>query len=255
MTSFTGRVAVVTGGTRGIGRAVAAGFEAAGATVVTLARTEPGPGVGRFIAADLGSREAVRGAFAVIAAEFGRVDVLVNNAGGARPGAALDYSEAAARAAFDLNVLGALYAAQCMHPLTPAHGGAAIVNIGSVAATRPSPGTAVYAAAKAALASLTKSLALEWAPRIRVNCVVPGPVLTESLTAYYGGPEAAALIGQSLPMGRMAEPGDIANACLFLASAEARQISGAELVVHGGGEPPRFNRIARGERAADPAGG
>ncbi|MBW8806486.1 MAG: SDR family oxidoreductase [Catenulisporales bacterium] len=255
MTSFTGRVAVVTGGTRGIGRAVAARFEAAGAAVVTLARTEPARGVGRFIAADLGSREAVRAAFATIAAEFGHVDVLVNNAGGARPGAALDYSEAAARAAFDLNVLGALYAAQCVHPLTPAHGGAAIVNIGSVAATRPSPGTAVYAAAKAALASLTKSLALEWAPRIRVNCVVPGPVLTESLTAYYGGPEAAALIGRGLPMGRMAEPVDIANACLFLASDEARQISGAELVVHGGGEPPGFNRVAHVERTVDPAGG
>jgi NAD(P)-dependent dehydrogenase (short-subunit alcohol dehydrogenase family) len=181
-------------------------------------------------------------AFATIAAEFGRVDVLVNNAGGARPGPALDCSPAVARAAFDLNVLGVLRAAQCMYPLTPEHGGASIVNIGSVAGTRPSPGTAVYGAAKAALASLTKSLALEWAPRVRVNCVVPGPVLTESLTAYYGGPEAAALVGQGLPMGRMAEPGDIAGACLFLASDEARQISGAELLVHGGGEAPRFNR-------------
>jgi NAD(P)-dependent dehydrogenase (short-subunit alcohol dehydrogenase family) len=246
VTSFTGRVAVVTGGTRGIGRAVAERFEAAGATVVTLARTEPSQAVGRFIAADLGSRDAVRAAFRTVADEFGRVDVLVNNAGGARPGAALDYSEAAARAALDLNVLGVLYAAQCMHPLTPRHGGASIVNIGSVAGTRPSPGTAVYGAAKAALAALTKSLALEWAPRVRVNCVLPGPVLTESLTAYYGGPEAAALIGQGLPMGRMAEPADVANACLFLASDEAAQVSGAELLVHGGGEAPRFNRVPRG---------
>ena len=85
MTSFTGRVAVVTGGTRGIGRAVAARFEAAGATVVTLARSEPTAAVGRFIAADLGSRSAIREAFQTIAGEFGRVDVLVNNAGGARP--------------------------------------------------------------------------------------------------------------------------------------------------------------------------
>ncbi|WP_370383164.1 SDR family oxidoreductase [Catenulispora sp. GAS73] len=242
MTSFTGRVAVVTGGTKGIGRAVAARFEAAGATVVTLARTEPAQAVGRFIAADLASPADIRAAFAAIADEFGRVDVLVNNAGGARPGRALDYPEDAARAAFDLNVLGVLHAAQCMYPLTPEHGGASIVNIGSVAGTRPSPGTAVYGAAKAALASLTKSLALEWAPRVRVNCVVPGPVLTESLTAYYGGPEAAALVGQGLPMGRMAEPADIAGACLYLASDEAGQVSGAELLVHGGGEAPRFNR-------------
>lgn len=252
MTSFTGRVAVVTGGTRGIGRAVAERFEAAGATVVTLARTEPRQAVGRFIAADLGSRGAVEAAFQVVADEFGRVDVLVNNAGGARPGAALDYPEAAARAAFDLNVLGVLYAAQCMHPLTPVHGGASIVNVGSVAGTRPSPGTAVYGAAKAALAALTKSLALEWAPRVRVNCVLPGPVLTESLTAYYGGPEAAALVGRGLPMGRMAEPGDIANACLFLASDEAAQISGAELLVHGAGEAPRFTRA--GQQAGGGAG-
>jgi NAD(P)-dependent dehydrogenase (short-subunit alcohol dehydrogenase family) len=75
-----------------------------------------------------------------------------------------------------------------------------------------------------------------------VNCVVPGPVLTESLTAYYGGPEAAALVGQGLPMGRMAEPGDVAGACLYLASDDACQVSGAELLVHGGGEAPRFNR-------------
>jgi NAD(P)-dependent dehydrogenase (short-subunit alcohol dehydrogenase family) len=255
VTSFTGRVAVVTGGTKGIGRAVAARFEAAGATVVTLARSEPAQAVGRFIAADLGSRADIAAAFKAIAAEFGRVDVLVNNAGGARPGRALDYPEDAARAAFDLNVLGVFYAAQCMYPLTPEHGGASIVNIGSVAGTRPSPGTAVYGAAKAALASLTKSLALEWAPRVRVNCVVPGPVLTESLTAYYGGPEAAALIGQGLPMGRMAEPGDIAGACLYLASDDARQVSGAELLVHGGGEAPRFNRESGGSPGIGPGKG
>lgn len=244
MTSFTGRVAVVTGGTKGIGRAVAERFEAAGADVVTLARTEPARAVGRFVAADLSSPPAIRAAFATIAEEFGRVDVLVNNAGGARPGPALEYPEDVARAAFDLNVLGVLHAAQCMYPLTPEHGGASIVNIGSVAGTRPSPGTAVYAAAKAALASLTQSLALEWAPRVRVNCVLPGPVLTEALTAYYGGPEAAALVGRGLPMGRMAEPDDVAGACLYLASDDARHVSGAELLVHGGGEAPRFNRAS-----------
>ena len=91
VTSFTGRVAVVTGGTKGIGRAVAARFEAAGAAVVTLARTEPAQAVGRFIAADLASPPDIAAAFKTIAHEFGRVDVLVNNAGGARPGRALDY--------------------------------------------------------------------------------------------------------------------------------------------------------------------
>ena len=85
--------------------------------------------------------------------------------------------------------------------------------------------------------------------------VVPGPVLTESLTAYYGGAEAAALIGQGLPMGRMAEPGDIAGACLYLASDDARQVSGAELLVHGGGEAPRFNRESGGSPGIGPGKG
>ena len=244
MGSFTGRVAVVTGGTRGIGREIAARFEAAGAVVVTVARAEPLKPVGTFLAADLTDAEQVAEVFRRIGDEHGRVDVLVNNAGGAKPGAALSYPADLAKRAFDLNVLGTLFASQGMYPLTPEHGGASIVNIGSVAGTRASPGTALYGAAKAALLSLTKSLALEWAPRVRVNCVVCGPVLTETAVAYYGGSEAASLVGQGLPMGLLAEASDIANACLFLASDEAAHVSGAELLVHGGGEMPRFNRGA-----------
>ena len=179
--------------------------------------------------------------------------MLVNNAGGARPGRALDYPEDAARAAFDLNVLGVLYAAQCMYPLTPEHGGASIVNIGSVAGTRPSPGTAVYGAAKAALASLTKSLALEWAPRVRVNCVVPGPGahrIADRVLRRSRRPRRWS--GRGCRWGGWPSPADIAGACLYLASDEACQVSGAELLVHGGGEAPRFNRES-GPSTATPA--
>ncbi len=132
-----------------------------------------------------------------------------------------------------------------MYSLTPEGGGGSIVNIGSVAGLHASPGTALYGASKAALLSLSRSLALEWAPRVRVNCVLSGRVLTETAIAYYGGSGAASAVGQSLPLGRMADPSDIAEACLFLASDAAAYISGAELLVHGGGEMPGFNREAR----------
>jgi NAD(P)-dependent dehydrogenase (short-subunit alcohol dehydrogenase family) len=238
-------VVVVTGGTRGIGRAIAARFDAAGAAVVTVARRAAETGPGTFVAADLTDEADIAAAFERIAKEHGRVDVLVNNAGGARPGAALDYTPKAARQAFDLNVLGTFFASQNAYSLMPEAGGGSIVNIGSVAGLRASPGTALYGASKAALLSLTRSLALEWAPRVRVNCVLCGPVRTEPLVAYYGGPEAAAVVGRGLPLGRLAEPGDIAEACLFLTSAAAAYISGAELLVHGAGEMPGFNRGSR----------
>jgi NAD(P)-dependent dehydrogenase (short-subunit alcohol dehydrogenase family) len=253
-------VVVVTGGTRGIGRAIAAGFHAAGATVVTLARQAPeaeprpgfeadteadrAPGQTHFIRADLTDEAQIAAAFDRIADRHGRVDVLINNAGGARPGPALHYSPTAARQAFDLNVLGVLFASQKAYSLVPPGTTGAIVNIGSVAGLRASPGTAVYGAAKAALLSLTRSLALEWAPKVRVNCVLCGPIRTEPLVAYYGGEEVTEAIGRGLPLGRMAEPGDVAEACLFLASEAAAYVSGAELLVHGGGEVPAFNRSA-----------
>jgi NAD(P)-dependent dehydrogenase (short-subunit alcohol dehydrogenase family) len=254
--SFSGKVVVVTGGTRGIGRGIAERFHEAGATVVTLARQapepEPGPrgqdaapAPGHFIAADLTDEDQIAAAFDRIAERHGRVDVLINNAGGARPGPALHYSPAAARQAFDLNVLGVLFASQKAYSLVPPGSTGSIVNIGSVAGLRASPGTALYGAAKAALLSLTRSLALEWAPRVRVNCVLCGPIRTEPLVAYYGGAEATEAIGRGLPLGRMAEPADVAEACLFLASDAAAYVSGAELLVHGGGEIPAFNRGAR----------
>ena len=251
MGSFTGKVVVVTGGTKGIGRAVATRFHEAGATVITLARHAPDPSMTgiHFLPADLADESQITAAFDRVAADHGRVDVLVNNAGGARPGPALDYSLKAARQAFDLNVLGVLFASQKAYPLTPPEATSAIINIGSVAGLRASPGTAVYGAAKAALLSLTRSLALEWAPRVRVNCVLCGPIRTDPLVAYYGGPEATDAVGRTLPLGRLAEPDDVAEACLYLASDAASYVSGAELLVHGGGEAPAFNRAAHAQRA------
>jgi NAD(P)-dependent dehydrogenase (short-subunit alcohol dehydrogenase family) len=116
--------------------------------------------------------------------------------------------------------------------------GGSIVMIGSVSGTRPSPGTAAYGAAKAGLASLATSLAVEWAPKVRVNTVVVGPVDTEQSHLHYGDEHGVAAVGATIPMGRMATPADVADACLYLASAA--YVTGSTLTVHGGGERPAF---------------
>jgi NAD(P)-dependent dehydrogenase (short-subunit alcohol dehydrogenase family) len=118
--------------------------------------------------------------------------------------------------------------------------GGAIVNIGSVSGLRPSPGTAAYGAAKAGLINLTATLAVEWAPRVRVNCVSAGLVRTEQAPLHYGDEAAVAAVGATVPLGRMADPEDIADVCLFLASPLARYVTGENVVVHGGGERPAF---------------
>ena len=119
-------------------------------------------------------------------------------------------------------------------------GGGSIVNIASVSGLRPSPGTAAYGAAKAGLISLTPSLAVEWAPKVRVNTLSAGLVATESADAHYGGADGMARVAATVPLGRFGTPGDMAGICLFLASPLAAYVSGANLVAHGGGERPAF---------------
>ncbi|HTM85758.1 MAG TPA: SDR family oxidoreductase, partial [Mycobacterium sp.] len=115
-----------------------------------------------------------------------------------------------------------------------------IVNISSVSAHRPSPGTAAYGAAKAGVDSLTTSLAVEWAPKVRVNSVVVGMVETEQSELFYGDAESVAAVAATVPLGRLAKPADIGWAAAFLTSDVASYISGASLEVHGGGEPPAY---------------
>ena len=132
--------------------------------------------------------------------------------------------------------------------------GGVIINIGSVSAQRPAPGAAVYAAAKAGLANLTKTLAMEWAPKVRVNLVIGGLIRTEQSDLFYGDADGIARVAATVPLGRMAEPSDIGAACVYLASPYAAYVTGAELAVHGGGEPPPFLAAAEGEDAAKPEG-
>lgn len=118
--------------------------------------------------------------------------------------------------------------------------GGSILNVSSVSGHRPSPGTAAYGAAKAGMDSLTASLAVEWAPKVRVNSLVVGPVDTELSQLHYGDQDGVDAVGRTIPLGRMARPDDIGRCAAFFASPLAAYVSGATLLVHGGGERPAF---------------
>ncbi len=251
---FTGRVAVVTGGTRGIGRGIAEAFLAAGADVVVCGRTAVRPeelpatgdptGTGRraaFVVADIREAEQATAVIDAAAEQFGQVDVLVNNAGGSPEVEAAKASPRFINSIVALNLLAPIYCAQAANAVMQdqAEGGS-IVNIGSVSGIRPSPGTAAYGAAKAGLVSLTQSLAVEWAPKVRINCLTAGMVATEGAEDHYGGPEGMAAVAATVPLRRFATPTDVAGLCLFLASPVAAYVTGANLVAHGGGETPAF---------------
>ena len=172
---------------------------------------------------------------------FGRLDVLVNNAGGSPNADAATASPRFSASIVNLNLLAPLYCAQAANAvMQDQEGGGSIVNITSVSGLRPSPGTAAYGAAKAGLVSLTQSLAVEWAPKVRVNALSAGLIATGSAESHYGGPAGMAAVAATVPLGRFGTPGDVAGICLFLASPLAAYVSGANLVAHGGGEWPAF---------------
>lgn len=240
-----GRVVVVTGGTRGVGAGIARSFLTAGAEVVVCARRpppEPVSAQGRdasFTALDLRDPAAVAEFFEALAGRYGRLDCLVNNAGGT-PYRLLGEGEAHRHArVVELNLLAPMTASLAAYPSLRAARGS-VVMIGSVSGTRPSPGTAAYGAAKAGLENLARSMAVEWAPEVRVNSLVLGMVRTELAHLHYGDEAGVAAVGASVPLGRLAEPSDVGEAAVFLASGRAGYVSGASLLVHGGGERPAF---------------
>jgi NAD(P)-dependent dehydrogenase (short-subunit alcohol dehydrogenase family) len=233
-----GRVVLVTGGARGVGLGIVRAFAKAGAQVVTCGRSEVEAEV-RYVLADVRDPSQVDTLVSTVVDEFGRLDVVVNNAGGAPPAPAATASPRLHQKIIELNLLAPLHVSQRANTVMQQQdSGGAIVMIGSVSGTRPSPGTAAYGAAKAGLASLATSLAVEWAPKVRVNTVVVGPVDTELSHLHYGDEAGVAAVGRTIPMGRMATPADVAEACLYLASAT--YVTGSTLTVHGGGERPAF---------------
>ncbi|MBG0565091.1 SDR family oxidoreductase [Actinoplanes aureus] len=265
---FTGKAVVVTGGTRGIGAAIAHTFHAAGADVLVCGRTPPAtarfagaggdaalredaglrgdaalrgePGGGgaaaargvEFFRADVRDPEQAAALVAEAVARFGRLDVLVNNAGGSPHIPAANASPRMHAKVIELNLIAPLHVSQAANAVMRSQPtGGAILMIGSVSGTRPSPGTAAYGAAKAGLHHLATSLAAEWGPAVRVNSLIVGPV---------GDSLDPAVVARTVPAGRTASPEDVAGACLLLASPLAGYVSGAALAVHGGGEWPAY---------------
>lgn len=252
---FEGRVAIITGGTKGVGRGISECFLGAGATVVVCGRNPPESTVtsgGRdalFVNGDVRDEDAIDTIVATTTERFGRVDVLVNNAGGAPYVAAAEASARFTRAIIELNLVAPINFAKAVNAVMQAQDeGGTIVNVASVSGTRPSPGTTAYGAAKAGLLNATQSLAVEWAPRVRVNAVTVGMVRTESSHLHYGDDDGIAAVAATVPLGRLADPADVGVACLYLASPQAAYVSGAALLLHGGGERPAFLDAANTDR-------
>jgi NAD(P)-dependent dehydrogenase (short-subunit alcohol dehydrogenase family) len=244
---LSGKVALVTGGVRGVGAGIARSLLEAGAEVVTCARHEPeelpsaAGRTARFRYCDVREVTSAQQLVTGVAEEFGRLDLRVNNAGGAPYADAATASPRFHQRVMDLNLIAPLTLSQAANQIMQQQDdGGSIIMISSLSSLRPSPNTAAYGAAKAALNSLAGTLAVEWAPRVRVNSLALGMVMTETATMHYGGEAGLAKVAATVPLGRLAEPADIGALCVFLASPLAGYISGAVIPIHGGGEEPAY---------------
>lgn len=240
---MAGRVAVVTGSTRGIGRAIAERFVAEGARVVVNSRSAESAeaaaleiggetvGVGADVSSAADAQRMVDGALEA----FGGLDVMVCNAGIAMPRDSLEISEDDWRRTLDVDLTGVFFCAQRAARVMLERGKGAVVTISSLQAFAPLARRAAYAAAKGGVVAMTRSLAAEWAPHVRVNSVAPGyvatPMVRELVAQGRVDPEA---VSRRTPFARMAEPAEIASAVLFLASDEASFITGETIMVDGG---------------------
>ena len=243
---FQVKAAIVTGGSRGIGRAISHALAMEGATVALIARNvetgnEAAAQIGAdggeafFLQADVSARDQVLRAVGETVQRLGRVDILVNNAGIHR-GAPFDQETRSDwLSLFEVNVLGTVFPSQAVVPHMIEQGGGRIVHISSKAAVVGEPGHVAYSASKGAVLSLTRAMAVDLAPHsITVNAVCPGPVVTDMLLA--GLPDAASrqALAQKAPLGRLGQPEDVAAAVLYLASDEAGWCTGQAISVDGG---------------------
>jgi len=250
---FTGKVVLVTGGARGVGRGITQSFLDHGATVVICGRNAPDTpskgkgGEAHFIPADVRDAAQVEAMIAEIEKEFGRLDVVINNAGGAPPADPSTVSPRFSESIIKLNLIAPLFVSQYANAIMQKQEtGGSIVNIASVTVPRPEPQTAAYGAAKAGLCNLTTAHALAWAPKVRVNAIIAGLIRTELAHLHYGDEEGIAKVAATIPLRRMAVPQDMANACIYLASPLSSFVTGTALTVDGGGQLPTFTEAAAG---------
>jgi 2-hydroxycyclohexanecarboxyl-CoA dehydrogenase len=238
------RIAIVTGAGRGIGRGIAEKLTAEGATVAvcdidegTARETAQALGGDSIsVVTDVTSRESVEAMTEQVRKRFGRIDVLVNNAGWDKAGPFVDSDPADWDRVIAINLYGVLHGCKAVLPVMVEQGHGSLVNIASDAGRVGSSGEAVYSAAKGGIIAFTKSVAREMARhRINANCICPGPADT-ALFASIGGddPKLREALTRAIPFRRLAEPADLANAVAFLASEEARYITGQTLSVSGG---------------------
>ncbi len=248
--SMHGQVAIVTGAGKGIGRACALALAGAGADVALAARTQADldavaaeiAALGRraiTMACDIGDEAALDTLVARTVAELGKITVLVNNAGGSGPNDAAKTSGSDFSHALTWNVTPAFLLIQKAASAMTEAGGGAVVNISSVAARYAQQRFSAYGAAKAALNQLTRNLAQDYAPLLRINAIEPGTIMTDALAPYLT-PERLQRMVALTPMARLGQPEDIAAAVLFLASPAAGWITGKILGVDGGVEAPNF---------------
>ena len=243
-----GKVAVVTGGTRGIGLAIVKAFLEEGASVALFgsrqetvdkalmdikAQNADAPVIG--LAPDLGNYAEIEKAMQEVKAKFGKIDILANNAGVSAREPIYDYDPAAFDKVINLNVNSVFYCTKAVAPIMKEQGGGSVINTSSMVSLYGQPSGCSYPASKFAVNGLTKSLARELGKdNIRVNAVLPGVTRTDMVAAL---PEAmVARIAATIPLGRVGEPEEVANAFVFLASDKASYITGALLSVDGATE-------------------
>lgn len=250
--SLEGKVALITGGSRGIGEATAVGFAKAGADVIVTSRKleelERVAGLvekeGRktmALATHMGRLSQIRDLVDKVMDEFGRIDILVNNAGTSIAAPMIDIEEKAWDAVMNLNLKGVIFLSQAAARIMKENGGGTIINVASINGYKASSPTITYAISKAGIIMATMGLAKEWAQYgIRVNAIAPGPIETALLNASWGllSPEdaknAKAATAAGVPLNRIGDPKEIADTMIFLASDASSYITGQTITVDGG---------------------
>jgi len=234
------RIVLVTGGTRGIGAAIASAFAAQGDEIIVCARNAVEDCPHQFLATDLREASTCESLVADVVEQYGRLDVLVNNAGGSPPADTSSASPRFSEKIVRLNLLAPLWLSQYANAVMQTQpSGGSIVHIASVAGLRSAPTVAAYGAAKAGLLNLARTQALEWAPKVRVSSISPGFVSTDDIQHFTADLDA---LVATVPAGRLVSPEDVAAACVWLASREAALATGSNLVLEGGGDWPAFLR-------------